>query len=417
MYDRLIAIQSVMDSALRSFNQREGYLISRRLCERCINGRFAMHVQRAIDHSILKGYIVDVEWDRGMDGVEEKKKQWNGGDAYLDMVIHKRERNPETGFDNLFVVEMKQPELDFEKDKKRLITLTSTTKRFGYNAGYAIRVDRESNNLVIEDAYFLGYAKEKRLSDQFRKAIEWVKDSLDYPLLHFPNGCCGLASILLAMWLHDNGIQAFDGIQYVCGIKREQGERISHAWLDLGDVIVDITGSQFQDYHIDTCVGPMDEFHKQFTIEDKHPIIGYYPEADQKRFDRAYQSIRKKAMEIQRMEDTILKFYKIDDQIVISDKALTVGEELTVNTTDGAYEKHVPVIEQSGDTVTVKVGSVEHPMMDQHYIGWIVLETRFGFQIHYLKPGNAPAAVFKVNETVKAAYEYCNLHGLWKGEA
>jgi superoxide reductase len=108
-----------------------------------------------------------------------------------------------------------------------------------------------------------------------------------------------------------------------------------------------------------------------------------------------------------------MKFYKIDDQIVISDKALSVGEELTANTTDGAHEKHVPVIEQDGDTVTIKVGSVEHPSLPTHYIEWILLETEQGFQIHYLKPGMKPEAVFKVNEAVVAAYEYCNLHGLW----
>ena len=111
-----------------------------------------------------------------------------------------------------------------------------------------------------------------------------------------------------------------------------------------------------------------------------------------------------------------MKFYKIDDQIVISDKALSVGEELTENTTDGAYEKHVPVIEQTGNTVTVKVGSVEHPSLPAHYIEWILLETEQGFQIHYLKPGMKPEAVFKVNDKPVAAYEYCNLHGLWKAE-
>ena len=112
-----------------------------------------------------------------------------------------------------------------------------------------------------------------------------------------------------------------------------------------------------------------------------------------------------------------MKFYKFDDQIVISDKALTVGEELTANTTDGAHEKHVPVIEQNGDTITVKVGSVEHPSLEAHYIEWIVLVTEAGFQIHYLKPGMKPEATFKVNEKPMAAYEYCNLHGLWKAEA
>ena len=111
-----------------------------------------------------------------------------------------------------------------------------------------------------------------------------------------------------------------------------------------------------------------------------------------------------------------MKFYKIDNQIVISDKALSVGEELIANTTDGAHEKHVPVIEQNGNTVTVKVGSVEHPSLPAHYIEWILLETEQGFQIHYLKPGMKPETTFQPGEKVKAAYEYCNLHGLWKAE-
>ena len=92
-------------------------------------------------------------------------------------------------------------------------------------------------------------------------------------------------------------------------------------------------------------------------------------------------------------------------------------EELIPGTTDAAQEKHVPVIEQAGNTVTVKVGSVEHPSLPAHYIGWILLETAQGFQIHYLKPGMRPEASFKVNEAVVAAYEYCNLHGLWKADA
>ena len=112
-----------------------------------------------------------------------------------------------------------------------------------------------------------------------------------------------------------------------------------------------------------------------------------------------------------------MKFYKFEDQIVISDKALIQGEKLIANTTDGAHEKHAPMIEQNGNTVTIKVGSVEHPSLPEHYIEWILLETEQGFQIHYLKPGMKPEAIFLTNEKVKAAYEYCNLHGLWKAEA
>jgi len=68
--------------------------------------------------------------------------------------------------------------------------------------------------------------------------------------------------------------------------------------------------------------------------------------------------------------------------------------------------------------VTVTVGSVEHPMLDAHYIQWILLETKEGRQRKALKPGDRPTANFALTEgdAVVAAYEYCNLHGLWKSE-
>ena len=92
--------------------------------------------------------------------------------------------------------------------------------------------------------------------------------------------------------------------------------------------------------------------------------------------------------------------------------------EVVPNTTDAAGEKHVPVIEINGNIVTVKVGSVEHPMMDAHYIQWVVLETEQGRQRKELKTGAAPEATFALVDGDKAvaAYEYCNLHGLWKAE-
>ncbi len=92
-------------------------------------------------------------------------------------------------------------------------------------------------------------------------------------------------------------------------------------------------------------------------------------------------------------------------------------QKLEAGTTDAAQEKHVPVVEQ-GDTIAVKVGSVAHPMEEEHYITMIVLETEGGFQVAQLKPGMAPEAEFAVAPGDKpvAAYEYCNLHGLWKTE-
>ncbi len=86
------------------------------------------------------------------------------------------------------------------------------------------------------------------------------------------------------------------------------------------------------------------------------------------------------------------------------------------NTTDAANEKHVPVITQEGNKVTVTVGAVTHPMLEEHFIEWIVLETKKGSMTANLNPGTAPAAEFLLTDgdEVVAAYEYCNLHGLWK---
>ena len=95
-----------------------------------------------------------------------------------------------------------------------------------------------------------------------------------------------------------------------------------------------------------------------------------------------------------------------------------VMEELPVNTEDGAHEKHIPVFEVKDNIVHVKVGEVEHPMMEAHYIQWIFLQTNLGNQRKVLKPGDKPEADFALlpGEKVVAVLEYCNLHGLYKGE-
>lgn len=93
-------------------------------------------------------------------------------------------------------------------------------------------------------------------------------------------------------------------------------------------------------------------------------------------------------------------------------------EELIPGTTDAAVEKHVPAVSVDGKKVCVKVGSVEHPMLDVHYIEFIILESKEGIQVKYLKPEEAPAAEFVLSESDEpvAVYEYCNLHGLWKAD-
>ena len=90
--------------------------------------------------------------------------------------------------------------------------------------------------------------------------------------------------------------------------------------------------------------------------------------------------------------------------------------ELIPGTVDAALEKHVPVYTVEGNKVMVKVGAVEHPMLPEHYIQWIAIETKQGSQIKYLTPEDEPAACFTLCECDEliAVYEYCNLHGLWK---
>ena len=93
-------------------------------------------------------------------------------------------------------------------------------------------------------------------------------------------------------------------------------------------------------------------------------------------------------------------------------------QEIIPNTTDAAQEKHVPVVTVDGQKVLVRVGSVDHPMLDNHYIEWICLQTKQGNQRKAINPGDKPEACFMLCEgdEVIAAYAYCNLHGLWKTE-
>ena len=93
-------------------------------------------------------------------------------------------------------------------------------------------------------------------------------------------------------------------------------------------------------------------------------------------------------------------------------------EVMTPNTSDGAHEKHVPVVTVEGNIVTARVGEVDHPMLPEHFIEWIALETSQGAQRKVLNPGEAPVLTFALaeGETPLAAYEHCNLHGLWMKE-
>jgi len=86
------------------------------------------------------------------------------------------------------------------------------------------------------------------------------------------------------------------------------------------------------------------------------------------------------------------------------------------NTVDAAKEKHVPVIEKVAGGFKVKVGSVAHPMEEKHHIQWIELLADGKSYTQFLKPGQAPEALFLLEAAKVTAREYCNLHGHWKAE-
>ena len=119
-----------------------------------------------------------------------------------------------------------------------------------------------------------------------------------------------------------------------------------------------------------------------------------------------------------------LKFYKCEKcGTVVVRPFDCCGEEskmveLTANTEEAAFEKHIPAVTVSGNAVHVEVGETIHPMLEAHFITFICLETKKGYQIVELAPGMDPIADFAVAEgdAPVAAYEYCNLHGLWKAE-
>ena len=118
----------------------------------------------------------------------------------------------------------------------------------------------------------------------------------------------------------------------------------------------------------------------------------------------------------------MLKFYTCEECKTVKTeeevKGLDISKltEVIPNTTEAALEKHLPVVTVSGNKVKVSVGEVIHPMTEEHFINFIILETNKGTKKAELKPGQEPTCEFELSEGEEpiAVYEYCNLHGIWK---
>lgn len=96
------------------------------------------------------------------------------------------------------------------------------------------------------------------------------------------------------------------------------------------------------------------------------------------------------------------------------------GQKMTLlepNTVEASNEKHIPVATVEGNTVKVDIGSVAHPMVEEHSILWVYLQTDKGGHRKNLKAGDAPSVSFALlDEKPLSVYAYCNLHGLWKAD-
>ena len=93
-------------------------------------------------------------------------------------------------------------------------------------------------------------------------------------------------------------------------------------------------------------------------------------------------------------------------------------EPITANSKEVAVEKHIPVVEEGEEGVTIQVGSVLHPMTEEHYIEWIFVGLKNGALKINLNPGDEPKVTIPYHkEEILSVYSYCNLHGLWKTES
>ena len=112
-----------------------------------------------------------------------------------------------------------------------------------------------------------------------------------------------------------------------------------------------------------------------------------------------------------------IKFYreKTTGKCIPSNLSLPSDKytEIKPNSVEAAHEKHIPVYKKNGNDLLVTIGSIEHPMTNEHHIMWIALVKGDEIALKGLSPNDSPTATFKY-ESDSEIYAYCNLHGLWK---
>lgn len=149
---------SIVEEAVKNFNEKEKYLIENDLSERCMCARFALHLTKALQGTRYGEYEVDVEYNRGADGYERAIKRLDDSMITVDLVVHKRGYDCIYGFDNLICLEMKKSKdrRGCNSDEHRLKSMTSTKYGFNYKLGIMLVVDYKIKEMVIRNRFVDG---------------------------------------------------------------------------------------------------------------------------------------------------------------------------------------------------------------------------------------------------------------------
>ena len=146
----------IMENAIEKFNQADRYLLENDLSERCICSRLAFHIQQELlESNDFREYVVDVEYNRGFNALENLPKHLHDKKIVVDLIVHKRGFSEVYGFDNLFCAELKKTtnREGYCKDMQRLKDLVDFQYGFGYKAGYMVVADMKNCRLYISKRF------------------------------------------------------------------------------------------------------------------------------------------------------------------------------------------------------------------------------------------------------------------------
>ncbi len=156
MTEMQIELKNIVIHAIAAFNEKESYLITRDLSERCICAKFAQYLDREVKQTEYSDYETDVEYNRGSAGDEYALKRSDEGKLIVtDLIVHKRGKDAEYGFDNLICIEMKKTKAPSKliSDLERLLKMTDNNYGFCYKIGFMIIVNKKEGVLKVHQLF------------------------------------------------------------------------------------------------------------------------------------------------------------------------------------------------------------------------------------------------------------------------